>query len=296
LVLIVLSNITLIGCGASPATPEQTPTKIVARLTDEKITRDDFLLDFARHNYKQAAHYLEEMTLRRVMMNEAQATGISVAPQELAKYVAELKKAYGPGEFDAFLSSSGLRYADWLAEAQADLIRGKLIEINVTSKTNVTEKELSAYYEEHISEFRAEKSVHAFQILVDSKETAKQLLRLLSRGRRGFESLAKEYSIAPEAIKGGELGWVKMGELPAELQTPIFKLGKGKNSKVIETSHGFHIFRADDIRKARVLPFEEALEKVRSKVLELKADDRYDEWMLELKAKWHLQVFPEELL
>jgi len=296
LVLIALPDIMLVGCGASSETPRLPPTKIVARLTNEKITRDEFLLDFARRNYKQAAHYLEEMALQRVMMIEAREAGISVESQELAKYVAELKEAYGQGEFDAFLSSSGLAYADWLAEAKADLIRGKLIEVNVASKASVTDEELSAYYEEHISEFRAEKSVRAFQILVDSNETAKQLLSLLNRGRRGFESLAREYSIAPEAAKGGELGWVKMGDLPAELQTPIFKLRKGKNSKVVETSHGFHIFRVEDLREAKVLPFEEALERVRREVLEQKANERYDEWIIELKAKWRLQVFPEELL
>jgi len=283
------------GCGnEKPATAP--PPRLVARFGSGVITRDEFLAGFAKASYRQASAYLTEMALQEVMMREAKTSGVEFTHAELATYVQELKEAYGADNFERYLSRSGLSYSDWLSQAKADLIRSKLVAANVTAKVEVSQDELEQYYEEHGSELEEPQRVRARQILVKNGETAKQILRFLSRRKRSFESLATEYSVAPEAAQGGDLGWVRKGDLPPEMGTPIFSLKEGKRSKVIHTSFGYHIFKVEKIQEARVPPFAEVKEKVRARVFDKKAKSRYDEWVKELKSKWQLQVFPEEIL
>jgi len=285
-----------IGTGCTSEKPAAKPPRLVAQFGSRVITRDEFLSGFAKANYREARAYLEDMALQKVIMQEAKRSGISFTHAELANYVQELKKAYGSGHFDEYLSQSGLSYAEWLNQAKSDLIRSNLIDANVTEKVKVSDDEMSEYYANHSSDFRVPRRVKARQVLVQNGETAKQILRLLSRRKRSFESLAAEYSVAPEAAQGGDLGWVKRGDLPVELQTPIFELSEGENSKVVHTSFGYHIFKVDKIKESRIPPFDEVKDKVRAKVFAQKAKVRYDEWVKELKRKWKFKLFPEEIL
>ncbi len=285
-----------VGSGCEKEKPTVKPPRLVAKLGSQTITRDEFLAEFAKANYRQAMTYLEELALQETYIQEAKQSGVQFTHAELAAYVQELKDAYGADHFERYLARSGLSYSDWLSQAKTDLIRAKLVEVNVTAKVEVSEKDIELYYTEHGPEFEQLLRVKARQILVKNNETAKQLLRFLSRRKRSFESLATEYSVAPEAARSGDLGWVKRGDLPPEIETPIFSLSEGKHSKVVHTSFGYHIFKVEKIEEARTPDLDEVKEKVRAKAFDQKAKIRFDEWVKELKSKWRLQTFPEEIL
>ena len=63
-----------------------------------------------------------------------------------------------------------------------------------------------------------------------------------------FEELSSQYSLAPNAKKGGEIGYVSRGELPKMFEDEIFALKPGSVSGVIRTDASFHIFKVDDRR------------------------------------------------
>lgn len=286
-------------CCSSPdgnVSAQRAQVRIVARIGDRSISRAEFLAEFARRHYSQARDFLRELAFREAMMREARACGIRVEPSELAEYVKRLKRAYGPGKFEEYLRGSGLSYAEWLKRAKQDLIRSKLIEVNVAGKVQITPEELSEYYSEHREEFAEPKRMKVRQIVVSSKKTAEHLLSLLRRRRRSFESLAQEYSIAPEAASGGDLGWVVEKELASELRDPIFSLSPGKISKIIHTSYGYHIFKVEAVREARVPELDEVRQRVKDQLFKEKADKRYKDWASALRQKWHVQVFPERIL
>lgn len=59
------------------------------------------------------------------------------------------------------------------------------------------------------------KRVHAAQIIVREKEKAEAILNRLKKGD-DFGKVAKEESIGPESVKGGDLGFASLGVLPEE--------------------------------------------------------------------------------
>lgn len=74
----------------------------------------------------------------------------------------------------------------------------------------VTKDEIRAYYETHRDEFRRIEKVKARRILVKDEATATTVSERLAKGE-SFVALAKQYSIAPDAASGGDLGWIVHG-------------------------------------------------------------------------------------
>lgn len=59
---------------------------------------------------------------------------------------------------------------------------------------------------------------------------------------QNFEELTKKYSEEPGAAEtGGELGFVKKGDLVEAFETPMFAMATGTVSDVIETQFGYHL-------------------------------------------------------
>src|SRR5213078_1008008 len=89
--------------------------------------------------------------------------------------------------------------------------------------------EIRAYYAQHPSEFRSGEEVHVRQILVHDEATANDITGRLRKGE-SFEDLSRQYSLAPNAKKGGEIGYVSRGELPKMFEEEIFSLKPGSVS------------------------------------------------------------------
>lgn len=67
-----------------------------------------------------------------------------------------------------------------------------------------------------------------------------------------FVDLAVQYSTDPgSAQSGGDLGWVKQGEMVAPFDTALFALKDGKISDVIETDFGYHVIYRGDSKSVK---------------------------------------------
>ena len=85
----------------------------------------------------------------------------------------------------------------------------------------------------------------------ESKETVldtiKKIQEILSRESKSFESLAQTYSQDPGSkLKGGNLGFIKRGDLVKEFETAVFTLDVGVISEPIETAFGYHLIKVNE--------------------------------------------------
>lgn len=72
-----------------------------------------------------------------------------------------------------------------------------------------------------------------------------------------FASLAKAESEDPGSkSKGGDLGWIKRGQMLETFEQALFALGEGEVSKPVETEFGWHLIKLEEVRKASTQPFE----------------------------------------
>ena len=150
-------------------------------------------------------------------------------------------------------------------EKRDEMRRQKLIADLAGNVTQPPDAEIRAYYEQHPAEFRSGEEVHVRQILVHDEATANDIAGRLKKGE-SFEDLSRQYSLAPNAKKGGEIGYVSRGELPKMFEDEIFALKPGSSTGVIRTENSFHIFHVDERRPPGVIDLPTAAPVIRERL------------------------------
>ena len=114
-----------------------------------------------------------------------------------------------------------------------------------------------------------------------------EILEQLNAGG-DFNELAAEYSQAPGAEDGGIIGWVTPDDLVGELNDAAFPLDPGG---VLETDGGFHILQVDERQAAGSSTLEEMRPRIEPELRRMRAMERYNRWLSELRKRSRVQVF-----
>jgi len=149
----------------------------------------------------------------------------------------------------------------------------------------VSEDEMRQYYEDRPDSFRYEEEVRARHILIEVKpdaseeDTAKaraEAEKVLAQARKGmdFAELAKKNSKdSNSAKKGGDLGFFTRQKMVREFADAAFALKPGEISDVVQTEHGLHVIKVEEVRPERVESFEEARGPIEESLKKEKARD-----------------------
>jgi peptidyl-prolyl cis-trans isomerase SurA len=112
-----------------------------------------------------------------------------------------------------------------------------------------------------------------------------------------FAGLAEKYSEDPgSAAKGGALGWLSNGETVPAFEQAMDSLQPGELSGPIVSPYGVHLIQLIDRREVDVSD-KLRREQARTQIANRKSEERYEQWLRELKAKAYIdyRVPPEEL-
>jgi peptidyl-prolyl cis-trans isomerase D len=143
----------------------------------------------------------------------------------------------------------------------------------------VGDADVERYYKEHASEFETPPQVRVAHVLARIPETGgseaedKAKARVADAIRRvkageDFAKVAREVSEDPgSATNGGDLGFVKKGEVVPEFEKAAFALKKGEIAAApVRTGFGFHAIKVLDIREGGRTPLAQAAPKIRERL------------------------------
>ncbi len=82
----------------------------------------------------------------------------------------------------------------------------------------------------------------------EARQVAERLAKQISEGA-SFPALARNFSQGASAAVGGDLGWVRRGQLGEEIDAAMQRLQPGQVSRPIRTTSGFHLLA---LRERRV--------------------------------------------
>ena len=129
-----------------------------------------------------------------------------------------------------------------------------LIEKYVTSKLDVSDEEILAYYEANTSAIRGE-TVQVSHILTETRSECESILQRLERGE-SFESLAKTYSLHENsAINGGLLGSMMNHEGPLGFEQELFNIAENTPT-LFESEDGCHVMMVSNRETPPLPPIE----------------------------------------
>ena len=148
-------------------------------------------------------------------------------------------------------------------------------------KNPVTDAEAKAEYDKFVATSGG-KEYATHHILVEKEEQAKAILASLKKGGK-FEDIAKKQSKDPgSGQKGGDLGYANPSNFVKEFSDAMIKLKKGETTDTpVKTQFGYHIIRLDDVRDAKLPPFDQ----VKPQVVQELQQQKLAAFQQELRAK-----------
>ena len=119
-----------------------------------------------------------------------------------------------------------------------------------------TDAELQLAYQAYLQTLPASE-FHAAHILVANEILANAVIAELGSGK-SFAEVARERSADDSKSKGGDLGWIHPGHLPAEIFTALATLKPGQYTKTpVHTPYGWHVIELIEVRPASPPPFDQ---------------------------------------
>jgi parvulin-like peptidyl-prolyl isomerase len=164
----------------------------------------------------------------------------------------------------------------WLAGKKHDAIRSRRFYLRfIRPKTEPTEEEIRAFYEEHLDAYRQREGRRALALHVKSRELALEAARRLRRGddpEAVYQDLLREDSTAVFTGKAGTSRLYTYGESP-QLDPILFSLKVGEVSDPIPVGGGYTVLKLLEIRPEGVRPLDEVREEIRTYLWTVKADE-----------------------
>jgi len=152
----------------------------------------------------------------------------------------------------------------------------------------ITEADLKKRFQEeaektHKTEYRVR------HILVPTEADAARIIKQLQTGA-GFAALARQKSVDAETGKnGGDLGWMAPGQLVPEFQRAMDALKPGELSQPVQSSFGLHLIQVME-RREQGASAERLRNAARSQLHMRKADERYRQWVRQLRDESYVET------
>ena len=195
---------------------------------------------------------------QEIVMQRAAKLNLSASDEEVDARVNELKAPYTQEEFNKLLADKHLTLDEMKRQIRTGKTEEKLFNKEINSKINITDADITSYYNAHKSEFNLiEPQYHLAQIVVTSipapaqqvgnlqnskatndADAKKKIEALHNRIESGedFGMLAANFSERPDnAQSGGDMGFITESQLRSEpeVYAAINKLQPGQVTDVL---------------------------------------------------------------
>ena len=209
----------------------------------------------------QRLNILRQMIQDEIQQQRAAKLNLVATDEEVDAKLTDMKALSTQEEFDRQLKEKSLTLDDLRKEIRRTLTRNKLVNKEIESKVNITDAEITNYYNAHKSDFNAiEPQYHLERILVtnepsqqasnlqnnkatneaDAKKKIQMLRNRLDSGEE-FGSVAARFSEDPSSSSNnGDIGFVYESQLhaDAEVYNAISKLKPGQLTETMPITRG----------------------------------------------------------
>ncbi|MFP4269372.1 MAG: peptidylprolyl isomerase [Alphaproteobacteria bacterium] len=243
---------------------------IVAIVNDDAITDRDVrqrlnlaLFATGQRPGEEAAARLRPQVLRslideRLQLQEAERLGVTVAEEDIDAAIDRIAANNDTSREQLFasLERGGVDLAAFERQIHAQLAWRQVAQRQLLPRVVVSDVQIAQRLEE-INAGRPEFRLAEIFLPIYEDGDEQRVLRDAARlreaiaGGADFAALARQFSAAPSAERGGELGWIPTASVPEQLQELIRELPDGGVSRPVRTRDGVYLFRRLGAREER---------------------------------------------
>jgi peptidyl-prolyl cis-trans isomerase SurA len=199
---------------------------------------------------------LEKMIIDKLQRQLAEKAGVTVSEDMLNRSVEDIahRNNMDVQEFRIELERQGMSYGSFLENVRNEIIINELRGREIGGRIKVTDQEIQHYLETQDQVGPEAEQYHLGHILIAVKEGASsseiqkassKAESLVSRLRAGedFTQTAISESDDGNALKGGDLGWRSMGDVPTLFVDNVKIMATGDIAGPIRSPSGYHIIK-----------------------------------------------------
>lgn len=205
---------------------------------------------------------LRQQVLRNLIdetleIQAAKAEKINVSDRDIDKTIERIagQNKQTPDQLADYLKANGSSIKSIRRQIEGEIAWARLQQKRIESTVSVGDEEVKAV----LDKLNASKGTEEYRVgeiylsapggdLAKATSTADQILQQLRNGA-SFAGYARQYSEASTAAVGGDLGWVRPGQLPPQLAAVVQTLQPGQVSNPIPVPGGVSILAVLDSRK-----------------------------------------------
>lgn len=254
---------------AGPAARAQEVQRIAAVVNEDIISAYDlnqritavvtFLnIPNTQDNRRQLlSQVLNSMIDETLQLQEADEYEVDLSSDDLEQSFVEFARRnnYTPKEFVDFLEEKDITPRIIMRQLQAEMAWGSLMNGLWGQRVRIGDEEIDNVLQRlEESKGMEEFLVSEIVILAETPAERGRIASDISRLRRqimqgaSFEAVARQFSQGATAAIGGDVGWVRQGQMPREIDAELIKLGYGEVSEPIATPGGYSIVKLQDRR------------------------------------------------
>ena len=269
---------------------------------EEKVRRLGYSTD-KEHKmlFKVREDILNRLIYQKLQDQEIERLKIKIDDREIDQTIERIKEEnfYTDEDLRLTLSNEGITMEEYRERIKEQILRTKLINLNVRSKIVITKEDITSYYKNHPDKYGEKKKYHLQNIIIkvplfaDEMEKDKikarmdEILAELNAGK-AFENMAKTYS--PFGAGGGDLGLFGLDELSPQLQNTIKEMNAGEFTPVLDTDQGFQIFFVKEIVKTSGKPLEEVSPEIEKILFNEVVEKKFQSWLEELRSQSAIKI------
>ncbi|ECF7265269.1 peptidylprolyl isomerase SurA [Salmonella enterica subsp. enterica serovar Typhimurium] len=204
---------------------------------------------------------LERLIMDQIILQMGQKMGVKITNEQLDQAIANIAKQNNMtmDQMRSRLAYDGLNYSTYRNQIRKEMIISEVRNNEVRRRITVLPQEVDALAKQIGTQNDASTELNLSHILIalpenptseqvnDAQRQAESIVEE-ARNSADFGKLAITYSADQQALKGGQMGWGRIQELPGIFAQALSTAKKGDIVGPIRSGVGFHILKVNDLR------------------------------------------------
>ena len=202
---------------------------------------------------------LDRLILENIQLQLGEQQGIRISDSELNSALERIASRSGLSleQFRETLIAEGQDYTQARQQIRSEMLIQKIQQRIVSSRIRVSQQEIDNFLASEQGKQQNAANYRLSQILISvplqatpqmiqkAEQQAQNVAKELNDGA-DFAATAIAQSKGPNALKGGDIGWRKLNEIPEQFAAVVDDLNPGQFSAPVRSPSGFHILKVND--------------------------------------------------